>query len=208
MCVLWPLWSVKTKVYCQVGTKVTVSTNWLRLFSVVNCTNLFILAEWAAPWSYSGALAMSFAGDNTTTVKEKWTCFAAVIQVHPIRRPPFVPAAPFPAPLTVVWYCRGLGQWLFPDECFGKQGAFSMLSRPNGFQRLQAMSEHDQSCFVHWLWVTVLGVHQYSPMLEILHVIWVNAEAEWVLCDGDDPWSLSMHAMHSIYCLFLPRDAL
>jgi len=39
--------------------------------SVVNCTNLFILAEWAAAGSYPGALAISFAGDNTTTVKEK-----------------------------------------------------------------------------------------------------------------------------------------
>jgi len=79
--------------------------------------------------SYSGALAISFAGDNTTTVKEKWTCFADVIQVRPIWHPPFVLAAPFPAPLTVVWCHRGLGHWLFPDECCSKQGTFSMRSR-------------------------------------------------------------------------------
>ena len=72
---------------------------------------------------------MSFAGDNTTTVKEKWTCFADVIQVHPIWHPSFVPDAPSPTQLTVVWCHRGFGQWLFPDECCSKQGTFSMRSR-------------------------------------------------------------------------------
>jgi len=198
MYVLWPLWSVKTNVYYQVGIKVTVSTNWSRLLSVVNCTNLFILVEWAAAGSCSGTLAISFAGDNTTTVK-KWTCFADVIQVYPIWHPSFVPDAPFPAPrcITGVW-----ATWLFPDECCGKQGAFSMLSRPNGFQRLQAMSEHEHSCFVHWMWVTVLGVHQYSPTLKTSHVMWVNAEAGRVSSDGDE----SVHDLRECtpcipYCL-------
>ena len=72
---------------------------------------------------------MSFAGDNTTTVKEKWTCFADDIQVHPIWHPSFVADAPSPTQLTVVWCHRGFGQWLFPDECCSKQGTFSMRSR-------------------------------------------------------------------------------
>ena len=105
----------------QVWIKVTVSTNWLRLFRVVICTSPFILAQWTAG-SYSGALAILFAGDNATTVKEKWTCFADVIHGRPIWRPSFVPDAPFQAPLNVVWDHRGLGQWLFPDECCCKQG--------------------------------------------------------------------------------------
>ena len=53
--------------------------------------------------------------------EEKWTCFAAVIQVRLIWRPSFVLAAPFPAPVTVVWDHMDLGHWLFPDECSSEQ---------------------------------------------------------------------------------------
>jgi len=198
--VLWPLWSVKTNVYCQVDIKVTVSTIWLRVFSVVNCTNLFIFAQWAAAGSCSGALHLQFPLQLTT--QPQWR------REHVCWRHP----GPSNMSSTVRSHCSIPS----PTHCIAGVWAsdcFQMNAVVSEVHFACCLGRMDSSDYRPWVsmtilvsftdWVTVLGVHRYSPTLETSHVMWVNAEAGRVLCDGDESVSDLRECTPCIPCCLL-----
>ena len=203
MYVLWPLWSVKTNVYYQVGIKVTVSKKWLRLFSVVICTNLFILAEWAAAWSYSGALAISFAGDNATSEGEvNMLCWR-----HPWpsnMASTVCSCCSIPSPTHCI-----TGVWA--SDCFQMNAAVSKVHLACCLGRM------DSSDYGPWVSMTILVSFTECESQFLVYIRTVQSNARDAACDMSQcwgwlgfvwwwrecPWSPRIHAMHSMLFVFL-----